>query len=190
MVTTTKFRIVTPFPQPPGSVQRAWELLQVVRRGDADEIAESGIDMDNLERPWVPGDCGDELREGVWIWCDAVAAWISREYTWKPTHLVPPCWPRHPHIANELPVLAFARWLAEDALGPESLEDWHRYAFPMFLDRMHNRLGESTCRVGKHQDWPAESRYTSYFGDELANDRADVIFADTHAAIDLRSERT
>lgn len=184
---SSRFMIVTPFPMPPGSVVRAWELLRVVRRGDPDEIAETGVDLDNLARPWVPGTCPDDLREGMWTWCDAAAAWINREYTWKPTHLVPPCWPRHPHIANELPVLVFSRWIAEDSLGPEALEDWHRYTLPMFLDRMHTRLGESTCRSGKHQDWPAEARYTAFFGDELANDRADLIYTDTHEPTPLHA---
>lgn len=185
----SEFVIVNPYPRPPGSVLRAWELLQVVRRGDPDEMTETGVDLNHLERPWVPGGCSDDLREGVWIWCDAVASWINREYAWKPTHLIPPCWTRHPHIANELPVLAFSRWLADDALGPEALEEWHRYALPTFLDRMQNRLGESTCRSGKHQDWPAESRHAAYVGNELANSRADAIYADTHHAIALLPRR-
>jgi hypothetical protein len=105
----------------------------------------------------------------------------------RPTQLIPACWPRHPHLANELPVLAFTRWLAEDSLGPESIKDWHRYALPMFLDRMTSRIGESSCRTGKHQDWPAESRYTAFFSDELANDRADVIHIDSHPAIPLHA---
>ena len=42
------------------------------------------------------------------------------------------------------------------------MEEWNRYAFPMFSDRMTERLGESTCRTGRHQDWPAESRYAAF----------------------------
>jgi len=186
-VVTGRFLIATEFPQPPGSMLRAWELLQIVRRGDADEMAESGVDLNDLPRPWMPGQCPDDLREGMWTWCDAVAGWLNREYVWRPTQLIPACWPRHPHLANELPVLAFTRWLAEDSLGPESIEDWHRYALPMFLDRMTSRMGESSCRTGKHQDWPAESRYTAFFSDELANDRADLIHIDSHPAIPLHA---
>ena len=76
--------------------------------------------------------------------------------------MVPACWPRHAHIARELPVLAVLRWEAESATGPQLVEEWNRYAFPMFCDRMAHRLGESTCRTGRHQDWPAESRYTAF----------------------------
>jgi hypothetical protein len=54
------------------------------------------------------------------------------------------------------------RWTAENAAGPEPVEEWNRYAFPLFCDRMAQRLGESTCRTGKHQDWPAESRYIAF----------------------------
>jgi hypothetical protein len=43
--------ILTQFPGPPGSVRKALELLQVLRRGDADEMAEYG-DPSNLPRPW------------------------------------------------------------------------------------------------------------------------------------------
>jgi hypothetical protein len=190
VVSTDRFLIVEPFPQPPGSVVRAWELLQVLRRQDPDEMAEAGVDNStHLPRPWLPSGCDDELREGVWMWCDAAAAWLNREYTWRPQQMIPPCWPQHPHIANELPVLVFLRWLAEDSLGPEALEEWHRYTVPMFLDRMTNRLGESTCRTGRHQDWPAESRYHNYFADELMNDRADRIHLDTHPVIELHGQR-
>ena len=52
-----RFLIATAFPQPPGSMLRAWELLQIVRRGDADEMAESGVDLNDLPRPWMPGQC-------------------------------------------------------------------------------------------------------------------------------------
>ena len=182
-----RFLIVEPFPEPPGSILRAWELLQVVRRGDADEMTSMKVSLDHLPRPWIPAGCPDELREAIWSWCDAVAAWLNREYTWRPTQLIPPCWPRHPHIANELPVLAFLRWLAEDNLNPDALDEWHRYTFQMFLDRMTARLGESSCRTGKHQDWPADSRYATYLGQ--ANERADLIHVDTHPAISLRTGR-
>ena len=99
-----------------GSMLRAWDSDCASRRRD--EMAESGVDLNDLPRPWVPGQCPDDLREGMWTWCDAVAGWLNREYVWRPTQLIPPCWPRHPHLANELPVLAFTRWLAEDSLGP------------------------------------------------------------------------
>jgi hypothetical protein len=152
--------IAEPFPTPPADVLRALHLLAVVRRGDPHEMAQAG-NLHNLPRPWEPATCPDELREAVWDWCDAVAAWINHDSTWRPTQLIPSCWPRHPHIARELAVIAVQRWHAEQATSPDPTEDWHRYTLPMFLDRMTSRLGEVSCRTGQHTDWPAAARYSA-----------------------------
>jgi hypothetical protein len=178
------FRIASPFPVPPGAVVRALELLQILRRGDPDEMAEAG-DLTNLPRPWDPATCPTELREAVWEWCDLVAAWVNRDYVWRPTHIIPACWPHHPHIARELAVLAILRWNAEESSSPEGVEEWHRYSFPLYCDRMSNRLGESTCRTGKHIDWPAEGRYGAFAEDDSSEERQRVIYADTRPVAQL-----
>lgn len=180
--------ILTRFPPPPGAAVKALEQLEVLRRGDADEMAAAG-DLTDLPRPWDPATCPDDLREVLWGWCDRVAAWLNHEYAWRPTQMIPPCWPRHPHLARELPVLAFLRWQAEEATSPEPIEEWHRYSLPMFCDRMVSRLGESGCRTGKHLDWPAESRYAAYTGPDAAEDRRTVIYTDTHPPAPLRPAR-
>lgn len=180
--------IVAPFPAPPGSVLRALELLLILRRGDPDEMAEAG-DLTDLPRPWEPAKCPDELRESVWEWCDQVAAWLNHEYAWRPTQLIPPCWPHHAHIARELPVLAFLRWGAEEAMTPEPMEEWHRYTYPMFCDRMVSRLGESGCRTGKHVDWPAAGRYAAFVGDEATTDRQNAVYADTRPITALHAHQ-
>ncbi len=66
-VTSRDNEILAQFPNPPGSVLKALELLQVRRRGDADEMAEYG-DLNNLPRPWDPSTCPQELRSAVWGW--------------------------------------------------------------------------------------------------------------------------
>jgi hypothetical protein len=174
--------ILAPFPTPPGSVLKALEMIQVLRRGDADEMSDAG-DLSNLPRPWNPASCPKELRAAVWAWCDSVAEWINHEYAWRPPQMIPPCWPHHTHIAHELPVLAFQRWTAEESTSYEPTDDWHRYALPMFLERMQARIGESTCRTGKHIDWPAESRVVSYNSTEAVEDRQGVIHRDTHPVV-------
>lgn len=178
------FRIAAPFPPPPGAVLRALELLQILRRGDPDEMAAAG-DLTNLPRPWDPATCPDELREAMWEWCDLVAAWINHEYVWRPTQMLPACWPQHPHIARELAVLAILHWNAEESTTPEAMEEWHRYSFPMFCDRMGNRLGESGCRTAKHIDWPAEARYAAFVEEESSRERQRVIYADTRPVAQL-----
>ena len=169
--------ILTPFPPPPAAVARSLELLAVVRRGDPKEMDAAG-DLTDLPRPWEPPSCPAELREHVWKWCEEVARWLNNEYAWRPAQLIPPCWPRHAHIARELVVLAVLRWDAEQAATPAVVEDWHRYTWPMFSDRMFTRLGESTCRTGKHQDWPAAGRIDTYASRDATEERQDLFKAD------------
>ena len=172
--------ILSPFPDPPPAVSRALEQHAIARRGHQDEIARAE-DLTDLPRPWDPARCPSEFRKDLWIWCDEVAKWINREYIWRPSQLIPPCWPRHPHIARELPALAIQRWNAERSDGPEALEEWHRQSFPQFLDRLLDRLGDGGCRTGKHADWPAESRYLTYTSPNAVADRKKLFFADTKA---------
>ncbi len=179
------FQIVTVFPQPPTLVRHALNQLRIVRSGDADAIAELG-DLDDLARPWEPAGCTAKLRHQVWLWCDDVAAWVNREYAWRTTHLIPDCWPRHPHIVNELPVLACLRMQAIDALSPDALEEWHRHTLPLFVERFTARLGESSCRTGNHVDWPAASRYEAAQGHDAVATRQELFHLDANPPRQLR----
>jgi len=174
-----QLRMAAPFPPPPEAVIVALAQLAIVRRGDPDELAAAG-DLTNLPRPWDPASCPDALREAIWWWCDEVAAWLNHEYVWRPTAMIPPCWPFHRHIARELAVLAIGRWNAAETLTPEAAEEWHRYSLPMFCTRMTDRLGESGCRTGTHVDWPAEGRYDAFVGAEACGEREQARHADTH----------
>jgi hypothetical protein len=175
-------QIISPFPRPPGAVLFALEQLAILRLGDASEMQVAG-DLADLPRPWEPASCPDDLRTAIWEWCDAVAGWLNDEFAWRPAQMVPPCWPRHPHLARELPILAVLRWEAEESTSPDLLEDWHRYALPMFGDRMATRLGESTCHTtGKHQDWPAAGRAAAYHDPGAIADRWSVLHTDTPRA--------
>lgn len=178
--------IVTPFPVPPRPVQQALNTLATMHSGDSQAIRKLG-DISDLPRPWDPGSCDDELRPYLWRWCDAVAMWTNREYGWRPAGMIPACWPAHPHLAHDLPVLACLRLTAEAAYSPELLEDWHRYALPMFLDRMTSRLGDGGCRSGKHADWPAASRYDADTAPAAAAQRGRHFDADTSPGRPLRA---
>jgi len=180
--------ITTPFPTPPGGIRRALELLNIRRRDDAEEMAESDADLTDLPRPWEPASCDDDLRESVWEWCDAVATWINHEYAWRPTQMIPPCWLRHRHIARELPVLAILRWIAEESFDPGPIEEWHRYTLPTFHERMTARLGESSCRTGTHLHWPAEARHSAHTNDAAVHERQNLIYADTRPDADHSAE--
>ena len=178
--------IVSRFPEPPHTIRHAIIVLHVVRTGDKDAIADLG-DVRDLPRPWDPASCPPDLREQLWHWLEAVATWINQEYSWRPNSMIPGCWPRHPHIANELAVLACLRDAANDMNAPpETLEEWHRHALPLFLDRLANRLGEGTCRTGVHQDWPAASRHDKFTATADTSDRDNLFHADTHPPHQLR----
>jgi len=177
--------IVTPFPAPPGQVRHALNTLAVLRVGDKDAIADLG-DITDLPRPWDPASCHYELRDHLWLWCDDVVGWINREYVWRSTSLIPSCWDLHPHIAREIPVLACLRVAADDALTPDLLEEWHRHALPLFLDRLADRLGEASCRSGKHPDWPAAGRYDGFTSPAATTERRGRFHIDTHPPRQLR----
>lgn len=157
--------IAAPFPTPPGGVMRALDVLRqpppaaTSPTGRAAVLPDRG---DGLARPWSPNSCPAEMRRDMWVWCEAVAEWINREYCWRPDTMIPACWPAHPHIARELAALAVQRWIAETSRDVTPLEVWHRDSYPGFCNRMTQRLGESTCRSGRHIDWPADPRHTAY----------------------------
>lgn len=156
----SEFDLTLTFPDPPESMLQAVALLQVARRGDPDEMQAHGLDEDSdLARPWEPALCPGNLRRDVWRWCHDVAQWINHEYVWRPQELIPACWSQHPHVAHELPIVAYLRWTSGGALSPEALDDWHRHTLPAFFERTFARLGKSSCLNGTHQPWPAASRY-------------------------------
>ncbi len=195
-------QIAAAFPTPPNTVRRALDLLGQARRAEQDKrkqeqeqagtegkdkpavsgkaTPEAGRAADDLPRPWDPATCPTRLRADVWSWCEHVAAWLNHEYCWRPDTMIPACWPAHPHIARELAALAVLRFTADRSRSPEPIEEWHRTIYPMFCQRMTDRLGESTCRTGKHTDWPAAARHATYL--DTHTTRADAIAADTSAA--------
>lgn len=192
MVTHTYRRLITTeFPRPKASIVHALGMLDVMASGDEEQIAALG-DVEDLPRPWEPASCPAELRKDIWEWVDLVVAWLNREYAWRTPSVIPECWPMHPHIARELPVLAVLRWHAEEALEPAPMEEWNRYAYPMFCDRLDTRLGGagSGCRNGEHTDWPAEGRYERYTSPESAEVRDAAIMADTNPIARIHSGRT
>lgn len=182
LVNHNQSRIAEPLPAPPRTVTHALHLVDIVRRGDPAEMKRAG-DLTDLPRPWDPASCPEKLRQDLWEWCDRVADWVNHEYAWRPVDMIPACWPRHPHIARELAVLAVLRYTAEQAPDPGPVEEWHRYSLPMFLDRMTARLGESGCRTGKHIDWPAAARHAAFV--ESSGERRQAIVADTRTVVNL-----
>lgn len=169
--------IIDAFPAPPPLVGAQLDRLRALRQRNP--AALTALDPAELARPWEPASCVEELREQMWWWCDEVAAWINHDYSWRPAQLIPACWPAHPHLAHDLPVVACLRVEADAGIDPAHLELWHREILPGFLERMASTLGES-CRTGAHTDWPAAARHEAYFAERAVTDRQERIYLDAH----------
>lgn len=117
------------FPPLPGSVARSYTALgQAAAAGPGGEA-----ELADLPRPWLPASYADPLlRAAIWTWCDQVVGWINEQYAGRPGQMIPGCWPAHPHLAQELPMLAFTCWTALQAAAPGPLEAWQRDTFSGF----------------------------------------------------------
>jgi len=157
--------LALPFPLPEGpELSAAFLDLYLAAEGD-DEIKKKIGDPALLPRPWDPPTCRKRpLRQELWEWLDAVVIWFNSEYVWDPiAGMIPPCWPEHPHLVHEIAVLADQRRRAGIDTTSHSLEEWHRYAVPAFLDRLRLR---TKCHCDElHQPRPARSRSTRYLAE-------------------------
>lgn len=173
-------RLVWPFPKPPPRVRLAYRELSVAANGRPEEIAALG-NVRDLPRPWLPATCADPvLRIDLWKWLDRVAAWINHEYVFDPTGIIPACWPRHPHLIHELAVLADQRHRVHEALSSDLIEEWHRYTFPAFLERMRARM-QSHCER-QHTPWPSRSRYLNHVSDVELRKRTEAYAGDVRTS--------
>jgi len=151
--------LVSAFPMPTRpELSKAYDDLFQAANGDV-EVRRALGNPALLPRPWIPASCTTrQLRAELWLWLDDVVSWLNHEYVWDPTGgLIPPCWPLHPHLINELAVLADQRRRAALDLTSSTLEDWHRHCLPAFNSRLQGRL--RTGCDDKHSTWPAQPRY-------------------------------
>lgn len=153
--------MAAPFPSPPGVVARLLDELRLVA-GSTDETPHESRRVALMERPWDPAACPPELRHWIYVWLADVVAWINEDHTWRTDAVIPLCWDLHAHIIHELAVLACARWEASFARTPAALDEWHRYALPPFLNRIVDRIGETGCPPGRHQQSPGAARNAMY----------------------------
>jgi hypothetical protein len=171
--------LIEPFPVPGRLLQLAYRELDLVSNGAQDQLL-ALRDLRDLPRPWDPASCETSLlRKEVWSWLEAVVTWLNQEYVWDVADVIPPCWPRHPHLVHEIAVLADQRRRAGLGVTSDALEEWHRYSLPSFTERMKARL-RSHCQED-HQSWPANSRHTRHTSETSRQRRTNIYAADTHA---------
>jgi len=182
--------LVLPFPLPGGpELSAAYKELHLAVHGD-DETKDLIGDPALLPRPWDPPTCRKrQLRQELWTWLDEVVTWFNTEYVWDPTSgMIPPCWPQHPHLVHEIAVLADQRRRAGIDTSSNSLEEWHRYTVPAFLDRLQKRT-RSHCDE-HHQAWPARARHSQHVAASAAFGRRQSFRDDVDAPSDQRPRRT
>lgn len=149
--------MVEPFPEPSGRIRTAMDALQLAATYQP-EIEDEVQELAAMPRPWDPATCPGPLREEIWHWLDRVAIWINTQHLWNvDSPGIPECWPAHPHLVNDLAVLAAARYYTRYAMHPGPLGDWHRYNLPTFLERLEHRLGDG-CQPRMHTPRPRQER--------------------------------
>ncbi|HEY3409006.1 MAG TPA: hypothetical protein VGK53_12605 [Propionicimonas sp.] len=167
-----------PFPLPNGpELSAAYKDLHLAAHGD-DDIKEKIGDPVLLPRPWDPPTCRKrQLRQELWKWLDDVVTWFNTEYVWDPTAgMIPACWPQHPHLVHEIAVLADQRRRAGIDTSSNSIEEWHRYTVPAFLDRLRQRI-KSHCDE-HHQPCPARTRFARHVSELAVAGRQQLFWTD------------
>jgi hypothetical protein len=81
--------------------------------------------------------------------------YLNHTYAWRPTHLIPPCWPLHPALERELTTLYWTYYEAFETppASASAAQVWHDRYLPGF----HARLPTWThpeCHHGNHQPRP------------------------------------
>lgn len=180
--------VVRPFPEPVELVAGAYAALRI-SAGMSEEIRQELAEARRLPKPWLPATCTEPaLRADLWKWLEQVVIWLNHEYTWGTKPMIPACWPLHPHIVNELAVLADRRRRAELDPNSDALEVWHRFSLSGFVQRMRERL-EGQCDGGQHKDWPGKPREQAFIATQTADIRAQRISLDQVASIELAKRR-
>ena len=168
--------LVRPYPMPEGQlIREAYWDLHTDENGDGAERSDEDL---QLPRPWDIATCTDpDLRRDVWEWYEQFVTWFNHEYVWDPAAgMIPPCWPRHPHLVHDIGVLADQRRMIAQATNSNSLEEWHRYAIPAFLGRLRDRIKQHCDE--NHQPWPARTRFGRHQSVPQADSRNAAIRAD------------
>ena len=173
--------IVTAFPMPGPMLEGAYWKLRTAK-GEATPALTAVLGPpEHLPRPWIPASCYEpELRKQLWEWLEAVAVWLNEQYTWDATAMIPACWSHHPHIINDLAVLADRRRAAGHEYDGAAMEEWERQTLPLFIERMHTRLRQQ-CATGQHKPWPGRPRHQTYLAPDASQHRTQRLTRDIAA---------
>lgn len=163
------------FPDVTSRMADALDKLELLQQGGpaANDINGSG---EILPRPWDITTIHDlDLRRDTWKWLEAFVIWFNTQQTWFSHDQIPACWPQHPHLVREIGTLADQRRLAGDATTSRTLDEWHQYSVPAFLER--TRPARTSCE-DKHIIWPGRPAHLRHIAKEPSRTRQDRIATD------------
>ena len=107
-------------------------------------------------RPWNWIELDWQDADRLWSLLADWVAYFNRRYGERPDRRIPPCWPEHGPIVEELTTLLFARWQAFESPHASigGAQYWHSYTLPGFHTRLRTWLGDDllTCQQGRHAD--------------------------------------
>jgi hypothetical protein len=105
---------------------------------------------------------------------------LNQQYTWDTDAMIPQCWSHHPHVINDLAVLADQRRAAELSLTSNAMEAWERETLPGFITRMQSRLKQQ-CASGQHKPWPGNPKHRTYLAEDATSHRNERLTQDLTA---------
>jgi hypothetical protein len=107
-------------------------------------------------KPWNWIELDSEEAEKLWSLLAGFVAFVNARYGERPDRRVPPCWPEHGPIVEELTTLCFSRWHAFDSPhgSIDGAQRWHSQTLPSFYDRLASWFGDDllACQQGRHRD--------------------------------------
>lgn len=112
------------------------------------------------KRPWDWTSLDSHDATAVWKFVDNARLYLNARYLDMEASAIPPCWPYHGGLLEDLTTLCFARREAFESQSPAPAGDahaWHHYGLPGFCERMAQWLGSeaTACRSGHHKAAPA-----------------------------------
>jgi hypothetical protein len=110
-----------------------------------------------------------EQAAQAWTDLDAWVRWLVRRYLID-TREVPPCWPHHGQLVEELSALRTAHEAAFDPSGPPNApSEWH-HSLDATRHRMRDLVARTGCRPAEHRQpptpaWAGEPPPAEYLDD-------------------------
>ncbi len=118
------------------------------------------------QRPWNWFEADREEAATLWRILEEFVDYLNHRYLERAEQRVPPCWPEHGALVEELSSLFWSRWVAFESAdaSPAGAQSFNSYLLPGFVERMPVWLGPDRlrrCQAGKHEPRPVEEEWAA-----------------------------